>query len=59
MFTSYRDIYLNKIEKRVAKYHIEEIAPFRDGKKLLVLDIDYTLFGDAHIKFMYWLILSL
>ena len=47
MFTLCRDIYLKKIERRVTEYRIEEITPFRDGKKLLVLDIDYTLFGNS------------
>lgn len=37
-------IYLGKVEKRVKSYDIKEINPPRDGKKLLVLDIDYTLF---------------
>lgn len=36
--------YLSKVEKRVKTYNITEINPPREGKKLLVLDIDYTLF---------------
>lgn len=40
-----RDEYLAKIQKRVDNYKIEELNAPRDGKKLLVLDIDYTLFG--------------
>ena len=40
-----RDEYLAKIQKRVENYKIEELNAPRDGKKLLVLDIDYTLFG--------------
>lgn len=39
-----REEYLTKIQKRVDTYKIEEINPPREGKKLLVLDIDYTLF---------------
>lgn len=37
-------IYLSKIDKRVRDYKIKEFNPPRDGKHLLVLDIDYTLF---------------
>lgn len=33
-----------KLNKRVAKYDVPPLNPPRDGKKLLVLDIDYTLF---------------
>ncbi|ODM95710.1 Ubiquitin-like domain-containing CTD phosphatase 1 [Orchesella cincta] len=39
-----REVYLNKIARRVKEYKIEVINPSRPGKKLLVLDIDYTLF---------------
>lgn len=35
---------LEKLRKRVEKYHVEPLNPPREGKKLLVLDIDYTLF---------------
>lgn len=37
-------LYLSKIAKRVKEYEIKEINPRREGKNLLVLDIDYTLF---------------
>lgn len=37
-------IYLAKIDKRIREYKINELNPSRPGKKLLVLDIDYTLF---------------
>lgn len=37
-------INLAKIEKRVRSYNIQELNPPREGKRLLVLDIDYTLF---------------
>ena len=39
-----REEYLTKIQRRVDTYKIEEINPPREDKKLLVLDIDYTLF---------------
>lgn len=37
-------MYLAKVAKRIADYTIVERNPPRPGKKLLVLDIDYTLF---------------
>lgn len=37
-------IYLTKIQNRIENYAITELNPLREGKKLLVLDIDYTLF---------------
>lgn len=37
-------VYLAKVQKRVRDYTITELNPLREGKKLLVLDIDYTLF---------------
>ncbi|XP_078181882.1 ubiquitin family protein [Carex rostrata] len=33
-----------KLSRRVAQYKIKLLNPCREGKKLLVLDIDYTLF---------------
>ncbi|XP_039292294.1 ubiquitin-like domain-containing CTD phosphatase 1 [Nilaparvata lugens] len=39
-----RHVYLEKIDKRIRTYNIEMISEPRPGKKLLVLDIDYTLF---------------
>ncbi|KAA8499697.1 Ubiquitin-like domain-containing CTD phosphatase 1 [Porphyridium purpureum] len=33
-----------KLERRIAEIDIRIINPLRDGKKLLVLDLDYTLF---------------
>lgn len=33
-----------KIQKRIKDYDIKILNPSREGKKLLVLDIDYTLF---------------
>lgn len=40
-----REEYLAKIEKRIRDYKVTVFNPPRPGKKLLVLDIDYTLFG--------------
>lgn len=39
-----REEYLAKIERRIREYKIKMINEPRPGKKLLVLDIDYTLF---------------
>ncbi|KAI5693669.1 ubiquitin-like domain-containing CTD phosphatase 1 [Diaphorina citri] len=39
-----KDIYLAKIDKRIQDYQIDILNEPRPGKKLLVLDIDYTLF---------------
>ncbi|XP_050310877.1 ubiquitin-like domain-containing CTD phosphatase 1 isoform X1 [Anthonomus grandis grandis] len=39
-----RDIYLNKVARRVKEYEVKILNQLRPGKKLLVLDIDYTLF---------------
>ncbi|KAJ3589929.1 hypothetical protein NHX12_010769 [Muraenolepis orangiensis] len=35
---------LAKIARRVKDYKVEELNPPREGKRLLVLDVDYTLF---------------
>ena len=43
----FREEFLQKIEKRVKDYKIDIINEPRKDKKLLVLDIDYTLFGTA------------
>eukprot|EP01128_Nolandella_sp_AFSM9_P004912 TRINITY_DN2309_c0_g1_i1.p1 TRINITY_DN2309_c0_g1~~TRINITY_DN2309_c0_g1_i1.p1 ORF type:complete len:351 (+),score=33.71 TRINITY_DN2309_c0_g1_i1:52-1053(+) len=37
-------VYLNKIEARIHDYSPKVINPSRPGKKLLVLDVDYTFF---------------
>lgn len=42
-------IYLAKIQKRVNDYKITVLNPPRDGKHLLVLDIDYTLFDHRSV----------
>lgn len=39
-----QQVYLAKIEKRIKEYDIKLLNDLRPGKKLLVLDIDYTLF---------------
>ena len=39
-----REINLDKIAKRVRDYEVKVLNPSRDNMKLLVLDIDYTLF---------------
>ena len=41
----YRDEYLAKIARRVKEYEIKVLNEPRAEKKLLVLDVDYTLFG--------------
>ena len=42
--TEYREEYLQKVANRVKSYEVKIINEPREGKKLLVLDIDYTLF---------------
>ena len=42
--TEYREEYLNKVSNRVKSYDVKILNEPREGKKLLVLDIDYTLF---------------
>jgi len=42
--TEYREEYLAKVANRVEKYEVKMINDLREDKKLLVLDIDYTLF---------------
>nr|CAD7397366.1 unnamed protein product [Timema poppensis] len=39
-----KDVYLAKIDRRIREYKINMLNQPRPGKKLLVLDIDYTLF---------------
>ncbi|XP_026038641.1 ubiquitin-like domain-containing CTD phosphatase 1 isoform X2 [Maylandia zebra] len=39
-----REENLAKIARRVKEYKVEELNPPREGKRLLVLDVDYTLF---------------
>ena len=40
-----REENLAKIDRRVSDYKLEICNPPRAGKKLLVLDVDYTIFG--------------
>lgn len=44
-----QEIYLAKINKRVKDYKINVLNEPRAGKKLLVLDIDYTLFDHRSV----------
>ncbi|CAG4964303.1 unnamed protein product [Parnassius apollo] len=44
-----QEIYLAKINKRVRDYKINVLSEPRPGKKLLVLDIDYTLFDHRSV----------
>ncbi|KAG5888578.1 hypothetical protein JTB14_029875 [Gonioctena quinquepunctata] len=39
-----QEVYLSKVEKRINDYKINILNELRPDKKLLVLDIDYTLF---------------
>ena len=40
-----REENLAKINRRVSEYKVDVRNPPRAGKKLLVLDVDYTIFG--------------
>ncbi|XP_022344616.1 ubiquitin-like domain-containing CTD phosphatase 1 [Crassostrea virginica] len=44
-----REEYLAKIERRIKEYKISVLNEPREGKKLLVLDIDYTLFDHRSV----------
>lgn len=44
-----REENLIKIEKRISSYKFTILNEPREGKKLLVLDIDYTLFGKTSL----------
>ncbi|XP_026492428.2 ubiquitin-like domain-containing CTD phosphatase 1 [Vanessa tameamea] len=44
-----QEIYLTKINKRVRDYKINVLNEPRPGKRLLVLDIDYTLFDHRSV----------
>ena len=46
----FREEYLAKIERRIKDYKIDVINEPRPGKKLLVLDVDYTLFGKQWVS---------
>lgn len=40
---------MSKIKKRIREYNIKVLNPSRPGKRLLVLDIDYTLFDHRSV----------
>ncbi|XP_056004747.1 ubiquitin-like domain-containing CTD phosphatase 1 isoform X2 [Ostrea edulis] len=44
-----REEYLSKIDRRIKEYEITVLNEPREGKKLLVLDIDYTLFDHRSV----------
>ncbi|CAJ0968362.1 unnamed protein product [Ranitomeya imitator] len=50
-----REENLAKISRRVKDYKVEVLNPPREGKKLLVLDVDYTLFGQ-YVALASWLV---
>ncbi|XP_063125397.1 ubiquitin-like domain-containing CTD phosphatase 1 isoform X2 [Rattus norvegicus] len=41
-----------EVENRVKEYKVEVLNPPREGKKLLVLDVDYTLFAATNMKWI-------
>ena len=43
---SCREKYLAKIDKRISEYELKLINPLQEDKKLVVLDIDCTFFGE-------------
>ncbi|XP_017347269.1 ubiquitin-like domain-containing CTD phosphatase 1 isoform X2 [Ictalurus punctatus] len=47
-----REENLAKIARRVKEYKVEELNPPREGKRLLVLDVDYTLFAATSMKWI-------
>ncbi|XP_063963550.1 ubiquitin-like domain-containing CTD phosphatase 1 isoform X2 [Lytechinus pictus] len=50
--TENREEYLQKVEHRVRKYEIKVVNQSRPGKKLLVLDVDYTFFAATNMKWI-------
>ena len=52
-----KEINLDKIAKRVRDYEVKVLNPSRENMKLLVLDIDYTLF-DHRLVFSYYYVLT-
>uniref|UniRef100_A0A1B6HKL0 Ubiquitin-like domain-containing CTD phosphatase 1 n=1 Tax=Homalodisca liturata TaxID=320908 RepID=A0A1B6HKL0_9HEMI len=44
-----KDVYLAKVDKRIREYDVKLLNEPRPGKKLLVLDIDYTLFDHRSV----------
>ena len=49
-----KEINLDKIAKRVRDYEVKVLNPSRENMKLLVLDIDYTLFDHRLVSFYYF-----
>ncbi|KAG8008057.1 Ubiquitin-like domain-containing CTD phosphatase 1 [Nibea albiflora] len=47
-----REENLAKIARRVKDYKVEELNAPREGKRLLVLDVDYTLFAATSMKWI-------
>jgi ubiquitin-like domain-containing CTD phosphatase 1 len=47
-----REEYLAKIDRRIKTYEFKTINEPRPGKKLLVLDVDYTLFAATSMKWI-------
>lgn len=45
-----QEVYLAKIEKRIKEYEVKILNESRPGKRLLVLDIDYTLFDHRSLR---------
>ena len=45
-----KEINLEKVAKRVRDYEVKVLNPSRENMKLLVLDIDYTLFDHRSVK---------
>nr|VDC82905.1 unnamed protein product [Brassica rapa] len=43
-----KELNKQKLRRRVDQYKIKLVNPCRKGKKLLVLDIDYTLFDHRY-----------
>lgn len=49
-----KEINLDKIAKRVRDYEVKVLNPSRENMKLLVLDIDYTLFDHRLVSSYYF-----
>lgn len=44
-----QEVYLSKIQRRIKDYEVKILNDLRPDKKLLVLDIDYTLFDHRSV----------
>ncbi|XP_019867650.1 ubiquitin-like domain-containing CTD phosphatase 1 isoform X2 [Aethina tumida] len=52
-----QEVYLSKIQRRIKDYEVKILNDLRPDKKLLVLDIDYTLFDHSayeHYDIVIW-----